>query len=228
MSSHWLMIEQLDKQLKEWQAVSRKYGRPRGGWVKTLREALSMSVEQLANRLRLSRSRIAQLENAEIHDAVTLRTLREVANALECEFVYAIVPKNHSSLESIIKTRAEQVAIERIARVAHSMSLEAQSVDNNILKKQKELLTKSLTEHFNKKFWADLEVNQNEEFSNKLAETLHNTQMQKNKKIQNNLENVNALKESLIRAQKGIKNNSNNEQNALLKKLIKILQQKKK
>lgn len=157
MNSHWLMIKQLDRQLKEWKSVSKKYGRPRAGWVKTLRVALSMSIGQLASRLGLTRARIAQLENAEIHDAVTLRTLREAANAMECEFVYAIVPKGDSTLEDIIKTRAEQVAKERIVRVAHTMSLEAQSVDSNTLKNQKDALAKSLMEHLNKKFWATLE-----------------------------------------------------------------------
>ena len=51
MNSRWLTIKQLDKQLKEWQAVNKKYGMPRTGWVKTLRLALSMSAEQLGSRL---------------------------------------------------------------------------------------------------------------------------------------------------------------------------------
>lgn len=180
MSNQWLTIKQLDRQLKEWQTVSQKYGMPRAGWVKTLRIALNMSVEQLANRLGLTRSRITQLENAETHNAVTLRTLREVANAMECEFVYAFVPKGHSTLEGIIKTRAEQIAKERVARVAHSMSLEAQSIDANILKKQKEEITKSLMEHLNKKFWSTSEkqtdtqeeIIQQENILKKLIETL--------------------------------------------------------
>ncbi len=153
--NRWLIIKQLDKQLKEWQTVSRKYSRPRVGWVKALREALSMSAEQLAHRLQLKRGRIAQLENAEIHDAVTLRTLREVAEAMECEFVYAIVPKDKSTLESIIEARAEQIAKERVARVAHSMSLEAQAVEATVLKDQEKELAKSLLEHLNKKFWGE-------------------------------------------------------------------------
>lgn len=153
MNNRWLVIKQLDQQLKEWRAVSKKYGVPRAGWVKTLRSALNMSADQLAERLSLSRSRVTQLENAEIHDAVTLRSLKEAANAMGCDFVYAIVPKNSSTLESILKEQAKKVAEERIARVAHSMSLEAQSVDATHLKKQKEELTKNLLEHLNKKFW---------------------------------------------------------------------------
>jgi predicted DNA-binding mobile mystery protein A len=153
MKNQWLTIKQLDRQLKEWQTLNNKYGKPRAGWIKTLRKALSMSSIQLAHRLKLSRARIVQLENAETHGAVTLRTLRETADALGCELVYALVPKGNSSLESIIKTRAEQVAKERVANVAHSMSLESQSVDADMLQLQKDELVKNLTEHLNKKFW---------------------------------------------------------------------------
>jgi predicted DNA-binding mobile mystery protein A len=154
MNKQWLTINQLDRQLKDWQAVNHKYGKPRAGWIKTLRVALSMSAEQFANRLGLTRGRVNQLENAEIHDAVSLRTLKEAANALGCELVYAIVPKGNSTLESIIKTRAEQIATERVTRVAHTMSLEAQSVDSNTLQNQKSELTKNIMEHLNKRFWS--------------------------------------------------------------------------
>jgi len=175
MNDRWLTIKQLDRQLKEWQAVCRQYGRPRVGWVRTLRAALNMSAEQLANRLGLTRSRITQLENAEIHDAVTIRTMKEVANAMECEFVYAIVPKNNSSLEAIIKARAEQVANEKVNRVAHSMSLEAQSVDNEALKMQKNELTEKLTTRLNKKLWAELK-NQNKSAEDVLKKLIQNLQ----------------------------------------------------
>jgi predicted DNA-binding mobile mystery protein A len=157
MKNQWLAIIQLDKQLKEWQTINKKYGMPRAGWIKTLRVALSMSVEQLASRLGLTRGRINQLENAEVHDAVTLRTLKEAANAMGCELIYAVVPKGNSTLEDIINKRAAEVAQERIARVAHSMSLEAQSVDAEILNIQKDELFKNLVDHLNKKLWTTLD-----------------------------------------------------------------------
>lgn len=154
MKNQWLIIKQLDAQLREWKSVSKKFGRPRLGWVKTVRLALNMSAAQLADRLNLTRSRINQLENAEIHDAVTLRTLKEVANAMECELVYAIVPK-HSTVENIIKARSEAIAQAMVKRVAHSMSLEAQTVNTDMLKQQKEELAKKLRAELNKKFWAE-------------------------------------------------------------------------
>jgi len=153
MKNQWLTIKQLDAQLSEWQALARKYGRPRGGWIKTLRQALSMSAEQLANRLDVTRGRVAQLENAEAHDAVTLRTLRDAAEALGCDLVYAIVPKREPSLENMIKARASEIAQERVSNVAHTMALEAQSVDKSLLQNQKMELASILAEHFNKKIW---------------------------------------------------------------------------
>jgi predicted DNA-binding mobile mystery protein A len=176
MSTHWLAIRQLDRQLKEWQAVSNKYGKPRAGWVKTLREALSMSAEQLANRLGLTRARIVQLEKAEINDAVTLRTLKEAANAMECEFIYAIVPKGTSTLEDIIKTRAEIIANERIARVAHTMALEDQALEDSILLNQKSELARSLAKHLNKKLWLEqdhFDAKQKTELKNSIAESIY-------------------------------------------------------
>lgn len=154
MDTKWLTIRQLDKRLKGFQALSSKSPRPKLGWIKTLRNALSMSGQQLADRLGVMRSRVNQLENAEIHDAITLRTLKAAADALGCELVYAIVPKNNSSLEHLIERQAQQIAKERVKNVAHSMSLEAQSVDAASLKKQQEEITKYLVEHLNKKLWA--------------------------------------------------------------------------
>lgn len=153
MKNQWLAINQLDQHLEAWQIAHRQYATPRAGWVKTLRVAFGMSIEQFATRLGLTRGRINQLEKAEVHNAITLRTLKEAANALECELIYAIVPRNNSTLENIIKTQAKNVAEEQIARVAHSMSLEAQSVDTHVLNSQKERLIKELLKNLNKKLW---------------------------------------------------------------------------
>lgn len=153
MQDKWLVIKQLDRQLSEWQSTAKKCSRPRFGWIKTIRTALSMSVDQLANRLNVTRGRISQLENAEVEGAVTLRSLREAANALGCDLVYAIVPKDGHSLEKIIEKRAEEIANERVTRVAHSMSLEDQSVNEKVLKDQKKQMTLKFKENLNKKFW---------------------------------------------------------------------------
>jgi hypothetical protein len=49
----------------------------------------------------------------------------EVAEKLDLQFVYALLPKE-SSIEKIIEKRALQVAREIVTRTSHSMKLEEQ------------------------------------------------------------------------------------------------------
>ncbi|NNM58871.1 MAG: mobile mystery protein A [Legionellales bacterium] len=188
MQNQWLAIKQLDKQFKEWQAVNAKYKRPRAGWVKTIRVALSMTAEQLASKVGVKGGRISQLEKAEIEDAVTLGALRKVAEALNCELVYALVPKNSLTLGNIIKRRAEQIAEEKINTVAHLMSLEAQALSKEALTEQKHALTKQLTENFNKSLWVNNESVQGsvvlfnakkKQHPSKIAKSLENSLLRK-------------------------------------------------
>ena len=199
-----LMISQLDIQIKEWQSVKNKYAKPKGGWIKTLRIALGMSAEQLADRLGLTRGRIVQLEAAESNETVTLKTLNEAASALGCELIYAIVPKHNGSLKDIIETRAEQVSKDQVARVAHSMSLEAQTVNVDSLKMQQELLKRNLTNQLSKKLWESSST------PNKLAKVLyeqllkHNEPMQIEQNLKNDPEFISYIKKALIDHEKNI------------------------
>lgn len=210
MKNQWIIISQIDRQLKEWQAVKNKYAKPRDGWIKTLRLAFGMSAEQLANRLGLTRGRIVQLETAESNETVTLKTLNEAASALGCELVYAIVPKHNGTLQNIIETRAEQVAKEQVARVAHSMSLEAQTVNANTLKTQQEELKRNLQHQINKKLW------ESSENFNKLAKTIVMQLLKKKKTIsaeltvKNNPAFMAVLQKSLL--EHGYANNQNDVQ----------------
>ena len=115
-----------------------------------------MTAEQLAERLGLARKRIVQLEKAETQDAITLRTLKRAAEAMDCELVYALVPKaslRSKTLADIVKTQATELAAATVANVAHSMSLEQQSVEKSRQQKQKQELTKTLLEGSLKKIW---------------------------------------------------------------------------
>lgn len=99
---------------------------PPKGWIRAVREALGMSGKQLAGRLKVSQPRVHKLEQSEPSGALTLKTMRQVAEALDCVFVYALVPR--SSLEETVRTQARTVAGERLQRVSHSMLLEAQGL----------------------------------------------------------------------------------------------------
>lgn len=119
-------IRQVDCQLTQWHNATSFY-QPKRGWIKTIRKTLGMTTMQLAKRLGVSPRRVVALELAETNDAVTLRTMRECATALNCTFVYALVP--NTSLEEMLKQQATKIATQILHQVSHSMSLEDQGVD---------------------------------------------------------------------------------------------------
>jgi predicted DNA-binding mobile mystery protein A len=92
MKSRLLALKQLDRQLKPWLQIRANF-QPRQGWVSRIRKALGMTLPQLAQRLGVTRSRVVKIQQAEISNALTLRTLKETANALDCDLVYALIPR---------------------------------------------------------------------------------------------------------------------------------------
>jgi predicted DNA-binding mobile mystery protein A len=67
--------------------------RPPAGWLRAIRKALGMTSGVLAGRLGVTASGARKLERAEAADAITLGTLRRVAEALDCDLQYALVPR---------------------------------------------------------------------------------------------------------------------------------------
>ncbi len=124
--------------------------RPPKGWVRALRDALGMTAVQLAERLGAVQSRITALEQAETNDAITLRSLRQAAEALDCTLVYALVPKR--PIEDLLRDRATEVADEQLARTHHSMRLEDQALDPRDLSAAREALINELV-HDPRRLW---------------------------------------------------------------------------
>jgi predicted DNA-binding mobile mystery protein A len=99
--------------------------RPVDGWIASVRQALGLTLEDIGKRLRASRQAVQQLEKAEAQDRITLGALRRAAEAMGCELVYALIPKDGSFSEL-----AEQPTRDRASRdvksVMHTMMLENQ------------------------------------------------------------------------------------------------------
>src|SRR5580704_4046826 len=116
---------QLDERFRELGPANR-YTPPVRGWIKALREALGMSMEQLAERLKIKQPSLVTLEQSEAKGTIELATLRRVAEALDCTLVYALVP--NKPLETMVRDRARAFTRKRRAHVEHSMLLEDQKV----------------------------------------------------------------------------------------------------
>lgn len=118
-----LILDQVDRALRE-VASTPSPAPPRGGWVKAVRSALGMSTRQLAARLGVTHSAVVQAEGAEANGTVSMNQLRQLADALNCDLRYVLVPR--TPLAEQVEAQAERKARERIAPLAHSMALEQQ------------------------------------------------------------------------------------------------------
>ena len=121
-----LRLKQLDRALEPYRAA-REVPRPSKGWIRSIRQALGVSSGELARRLGTSRQLPLQLEKGEAEDRITLKSLRAAANALDCDLVYALVPRA-GSMQELIESRARTEAKNRVVGVEHSMALENQAV----------------------------------------------------------------------------------------------------
>jgi predicted DNA-binding mobile mystery protein A len=64
------------------------------GWIRAVRTRRSIQGKQLAKKMRVSPARISVLEKDEQRGAVTLKMMQKAADALDCTFVYALIPKS--------------------------------------------------------------------------------------------------------------------------------------
>ena len=101
--------------------------RPHTGWVRAVRDALGMSTRQLATRMGVAQATVVQMERSEAYETIQLATLRRAADALDCDLIYALVPRN-GSLQHAVNAQASRRAHRAISAVDRSMELEDQAV----------------------------------------------------------------------------------------------------
>lgn len=131
----------------------KQINRPGEGWIRTFRKALGMSSPQLAMRLDVSKSQASQMERMETEDRITLKQLRRVADALDCDLVYALVPRK--SVDSMIRNRAMLKAEQLVSKTDVQMKLEAQQLSNEKLLEQVKFETERLVREMPRDLWAD-------------------------------------------------------------------------
>lgn len=103
--------------------------RPHRGWIRAIRDAMGMSTTELAARLDVRQQTISDLERSEENDTIKLESLRRVGEALDCDFVYFLVPR--ASLDSAVAEQARRKASQHLRGVAHHSRLENQSVSDD-------------------------------------------------------------------------------------------------
>lgn len=147
-----IMREQLDHALQPL-IIFKNLQPPVKGWLRSIREALGMSGQQLGKRMNVSQPRVVQMEKDELTGAMTLKTMRQAAEALDCTFVYALVPR--TSLEETVRRQAKKAAQKYLSRTSHSMLLEDQLVSNDEQQKMIDAKVEDMIREIPKEFWSD-------------------------------------------------------------------------
>lgn len=145
-----LRIRQLDEALNKY-APLRDRPVPEDGWLKTIRTALGMSGRQLAARIGLSKTSVNNAEHTEAKGTIQLETLQRIADGLDCDLVYAIVPRR--SLHETMERQAEYIARDIVGRVSDSMVMEDQGVSAHESQRQLETLVAEILRDRSRDFW---------------------------------------------------------------------------
>ncbi|MFN4813782.1 MAG: mobile mystery protein A [Bacteroidota bacterium] len=125
MGKKSLQLQQLNSKMLGFSSL-KQVAMPPTGWIKAIRTAIGMSMQQLGNKLNVSKQGIMDIEKREQDGSVTIKSLREIARAMDMQLVYGFVP-NDGSLDALIEKRATELATQIVMRAANTMKLEDQS-----------------------------------------------------------------------------------------------------
>jgi predicted DNA-binding mobile mystery protein A len=129
------------------------FARPQRGWLRAMREALGMTTRQLAQRMGKVQSAVVDMEKSEARESISLTSLRQAAEAMDCVLVYAIIPKE--PIDDILRARATNAAAQQLARVSHTMALENQSLSPADQAAERERLIDELLRGPTTRLWDD-------------------------------------------------------------------------
>lgn len=146
-----IAIKQCRNKVKGLQGALKGIVLPSEGWIKTLRQALNMSGAQLARRLGVTRGLISKTEKAEISGGITLKKMQEIAQGMNCRFVYAIVPE--SDVDDLLKAQAIKKASSRVKRASTHMALEDQALNDEQLRLEIERLAENMLASSDSTLW---------------------------------------------------------------------------
>ncbi|MBC7653547.1 MAG: mobile mystery protein A [Oligoflexus sp.] len=146
-----LLIDQLDQKLSSFKNVESVII-PSKGWINTIRITLNMTMEQLGNKLNITKQGVKSLEENEAKGAVTINLLKEVGNTLDLKFVYGFVPKD-GTIDNLVSIKAEKLARKIVLRTNQNMKLEAQGIGEEKINESIKELADEIKREMRKSLW---------------------------------------------------------------------------
>ena len=125
MRNNKLQLQQLNEKLAQLTDLQHVIVPPIG-WIKAIRNGIGMSMEQLGKKLSITKQGVMDIEKREKEGAITIKSMQEIAKAMDMKLVYGFVP-NEGDLEQMIETRAIELAKKIVERTSNTMKLEDQA-----------------------------------------------------------------------------------------------------
>lgn len=151
MNNNLLIVRNLDQKLKK-MASAQDFIVPTEGWVNLVRNTLKMSLGQLGKRMNMTAQSVREVEVREQEGGISLKSLRDAAEALDMKMVYFFLPKD-GSLEKMIEKKALEIATQIVKRTSLTMKLEDQ--ENSPARIQEAIadMTNELKRNVPKQLW---------------------------------------------------------------------------
>jgi predicted DNA-binding mobile mystery protein A len=128
-----LQLQQLDRKTALFGKIV-SISKLNDGWIMTLRKTLGITLEQMGNKLGVTKQNVMLMEKRELEGNITLKSLKEMGNAIDMQLVYGFVPKD-GSIDALIERKALELATKIVMRASQTMKLEDQ--ENSKLRLQK-------------------------------------------------------------------------------------------
>jgi transcriptional regulator with XRE-family HTH domain len=123
-----------------------------GAWssqIKTIRETLGMSQQQLANKISSTQKTISKIEGG-IHNP-KVDTLKRIADSLDCELIISFIP--HKPIIQNIENKAEIKAKEIISQSVANAAMESQKPNKKLIKLNEQELKEELIKNNRDLLW---------------------------------------------------------------------------
>ena len=146
MRNNKLQLQQLNEKLAQLTDLQHVIVPPIG-WIKAIRNGIGMSMEQLGKKLSITKQGVMDIEKREKEGAITIKSMQEIAKAMDMKLVYGFVP-NEGDLEQMIETRAIEMAKKIVERTSNTMKLEDQAnskerIEKAIKERASEIINKT-------------------------------------------------------------------------------------
>ena len=124
MKKRNIIRDQLDNKIIKFSKLQEVIVPPEG-WIYSIRQGINMSLRQLGQRMSITPQSVKEIEVREKNGTISIKVLKQVANALDMRFVYGFIP-SEKTLEGMIEKRAKELAKSIVERTSIQMGLEDQ------------------------------------------------------------------------------------------------------